>query len=307
MLFRSVGVLGGAFNPITTSAANLYEIDQSAPGTWTVVTHHLLDHIDLGTESIPAFGDIDGDGDLDLVVGTKIEPANQRSGGLYWFENVGGRTAPRFQLRGHLTVLPAFHQAPALGDLDGDGLPDLVLGQFQDAVGWYRNTGASGGGRFVLVDSAMIRLPRGSNGVPELYDIDGDGDFDLFLGDASGRIAFFKNEGSARGPRFALVSDDYLGVRAGRRAVPRVGDLDRDGVTELVLGSEAAGRPAVFRRLVRDSALAVALPAYSAPVFADVTGDGVQDLLAGTEGGGIVFFRGGGAREEIFLPADVEG
>jgi hypothetical protein len=133
-------VLGGAFNPVKTSTANLYEVDQTSPGSWNVVTTHMLDQIDLGTESIPAFGDIDGDGDLDLVIGTKIEPSNPRTGGLYWFENVGSRTAPSLQLRGHLSVLPPFHEAPALGDLHGDGLPDLVIGDFRTPA-WYRNSG----------------------------------------------------------------------------------------------------------------------------------------------------------------------
>jgi hypothetical protein len=270
-----VGVLGGAFNPFKTSTANLYELDQTAPNLWTVTTTRLLDGVDLGAETIPAFGDVDGDGDLDLLVGTKIEPDNQRSGGLYWFENTGTRSAPALRLHGHLTVLPAFHLAPALGDLDADGLPDLVIGQFQDAVAWYRNGGADGAGRFVLVDSAAVRLPRGSNGVPELHDIDRDGDLDLFVGDAGGRIAFFKNEGSKQAPRFVLQSDDYLGTRVGRRVVPRfMNDV-------LVVGTERAGV---------DSTLGVRLPAYAAPAFADLRGTGTPDLVVGGAGGGLQYF-----------------
>jgi hypothetical protein len=270
-----VGVLGGAFNPVKTSTANLYELDQTAAGAWTVSSTHLLDAIDLGAETIPAFADIDGDGDLDLVVGTKIEPDNPKSGGVYWFENVGSRVAPVLRLRGHLHTLPAFHNAPALGDLDGDGLPDLVIGQFQDAVAWYHNSGKAGPDRFVLVDSALVRLARGSNAVPELYDVDRDGDLDLFLGDASGRIAFFRNVGSRQAPHFVLASDDYLGKRAGRRAVPRfIGSA-------LVLGTEQGGR---------DSVLGVRLPPYAAPAFADLRGTGQPDLFVGGAGGGISYF-----------------
>ncbi|MFN2570104.1 MAG: FG-GAP repeat domain-containing protein [Gemmatimonadales bacterium] len=271
-----VGVLGGAFNPVKTSTANLYELDQSAPGVWTVATTHVLDGIDLGAETIPALADIDGDGDIDLIVGTKIEPGNPRSGGMYWFENTGTRTAPALQLRGHVSVRPAFHNAPALGDLDGDGLADLVVGQFQDAVAWYRNSGSGGPARFVLKDSALVRLPRGSNGVPELYDVDRDGDLDLFLGDAGGRVALFRNDGSKQLPRFVLANEDYLAARVGRRAVPRF----LDG--RLVVGTEQGGL---------DSTLGVLLPSYAAPAFADIRGTGTPDLFVGTAGGGLLYFR----------------
>ena len=274
-----IGVLGGAFNPNKTSTANLYQLDQTGPNVWRPATSRLLDGIDVGAESIPALGDIDGDGDQDLLVGTKIEPDNPRTGGLYWFENVGTGTEPALRLRGHLTVLPAFHLAPALGDLDGDGLPDLVLGQFQDPIAWYRNAGTSGagaGGRFVLVDSALVRLPRGSNGVPELHDIDKDGDLDLFVGDAAGRVAFFRNDGSKQAPRFVLASEDYLGRRVGRRVVPRfLKDV-------LILGTERGGI---------DSTLGIRLPLYAAPAFASVRGSGI-DMFVGGAGGGVQYFQG---------------
>jgi len=136
-----VGVLGGAFNPVKSSRDNLYQLDRTGPTSWTVRTSRLLNGLDLGSESIPAFADLDGDGDQDLLVGTKIEPDNLHQGGLYWLENTGTRTAPAFQLRGLLHLAPAFHYAPALGDLDGDGRPDLVLGQFHDAISYYHNDG----------------------------------------------------------------------------------------------------------------------------------------------------------------------
>ena len=270
-----VGVLGGAFNPNKTSTANLYQLEQTPANRWSLATTRMLDGVDLGAETIPALGDIDGDGDQDLVVGTKIEPGNPRTGGLYWFENTGTTTAPALQLRGHLSVQPAFHLAPALGDLDGDGLPDLVIGQFQDPIAWYRNSGTSGAARFQLVDSAVVRLPRGSNAVPELHDIDRDGDLDLFLGDAGGRIAFFRNDGTRQTPTFVLASEDYLGARVGRRVVPRF----LNGM--LIAGTERGGL---------DSTLGVRLPLYAAPAFAALRGN-LVGIIVGSAGGGLEYFE----------------
>jgi len=76
-------------------------------------------------------------------------------------------------------------------------------------------------------------------------------------------------------------------------------DLDHDGVAELVVGSEAGGTPAVFRRQVLDSSAArglPSLPSYSAPLFADVWGVGTKDCFAGNEGGGVLYYRSQGPR-----------
>ncbi len=292
-----VGVLGGAFNPVLTSQDNLFLLDQTGPAEWSLRTRRLLDGVDLGSESVPALADLDGDGDLDLLVGTKIEPDNFRTGGLYWFENTGSATAPAFQLRDRLPVAPAFHYAPALGDLDGDGRPDLVLGQFHAPLAWYHNEGGNGPPRFTLVDSAFVSLPHGSNAVPTLADIDADGDLDLFVGESSGRILFFRNDGTPGQPRFTLVTDDLLGERLGRRVAPRFADLFGDGRLSLIVGTER-GAPVIFRntgtrqapRFERDTTLALALPPYSTPLFADLRGTGRLDLLTGDAGGGLQFF-----------------
>ncbi len=294
-----VGVLGGAFNPVKSSRDNLYELDQTGPLAWTVRTTRLLNAIDLGSESVPDLADLDGDGDLDLVIGTKIEPDDLRQGGLYWFENTGTRTAPAFRLRGRIPVRPAFHYAPAFADLDGDGRPDMILGQFRASLAYYHNDGmVDGQPRFTLMDSTVAELPHGSNGVPALQDIDGDGDADLFVGESSGRVLFFRNEGTPGAPRFTLVSDDLLGEKLGRRVAPRFADLFGDGRPSLIVGTER-GAPAIYRNsgggttphFVRDSTVTLELPPYSVPVFADLHGTGRLEILSGGAGGGISYFR----------------
>lgn len=293
-----VGVLGGAYSPDRTSRANLYDLRQTSHLVWQLETKTYLPQIDVGSESQPAFVDLNGDGLLDLVIGNKIEPDNPRSAAMYVYTNIGSRTAPAFRFTGRLPIRGGYHYAPAFGDLDGDGRADLILGAYHDALQYYRGAGADSG--FILVDSAIVTLTRGSYATPALVDIDGDGDLDLFVGEASGTINFYRNDGTPRAPRFVLVSDAYDGISAGRRSAPTFTDLNGDGLMDLVIGTEE-GPLVVYRnvgqrtapRFVRDTSFRLDLPTLSTPVFVDLTGTGTPALVSGTEGGGVVYLRRG--------------
>ena len=82
-------------------------------------TANPFDGFDVGSDSAPVFGDLDADGDMDVVVGEK-------DGKLNYFENTGTSTAPVFvQRTGSANLFDGFsiggYSKPALGDLDNDG------------------------------------------------------------------------------------------------------------------------------------------------------------------------------------------
>ena len=295
-----VGVLGGAFNANATTADNLLFLEQDEEGRFQLRTRRYLTQIDVGSESVPAVLDLDGDGDLDLLLANRIEPADLSTSAIHVFENVGGAADPAFRRAGTLDVGLGYHQAPAFGDLDSDGFPDLILGNWRDQLRYYRNVGGAAGVRFELVDSALVTLTRGSNATPTLGDLDGDGLLDLLVGEASGALNYYRNVGTPRTPRFELVSDAYAGIEAERRSVPALVDSDRDGDLDLLLGSESEGirhflnegTPAELRFVEVEPMLrAESAPAYSAPLMVDLDSDGDLDLMVGGSGGGLYYFE----------------
>lgn len=293
-----MGVLGGAYNPNTTTADNFHYIQQSRPGFFEHRTSRFLSTIDFGAETIPVAVDIDSDGDLDLLVGNKIEQNDTQNGKLYRLVNEGTPTAPRFRYDGDVDVGGGYHLLPAFGDLDADGDLDAIVGTWSDQLRIYRNDATDGSLALAFVDSTSIELTRGRNATPTLGDIDDDGDLDLFVGESSGTINFYENTGTPERAVFSLVSDEYGDIDVGRRSLPVLRDADGDGDLDLYVGSEGEG-VILFRNegsrsapsFVESGTLDVDATSFAAPAFADLDDDGDDDVVLGTGGGGLWLYE----------------
>lgn len=293
-----VGVLGGAFNPIKTTIDNFLFLERTGRRSFALRTSRFVSGIDVGSESFPAFADLDGDGDADLLLGNKIEPDDPKAGRLYRFENVGTATEPSLRLREAMDFRGAYHYAPAPGDLDDDGDLDILMGTWDDELLFVRNEGTVSEPRFVVADPQIVKLTRGRNATPALGDVDDDGDLDLFVGESSGQINFYRNTGGAESPDFELVDDKFLAIDVGRRSSPTLVDLDEDDDLDLIIGSEVQG-VTLYRnngtveipRFELDEGFGLAVHPFSTPTFADIDADGDADFFAGGAGGGLVYYE----------------
>jgi len=158
-----------------------------------------------GGESL-ALGDMDGDGNLDVVVETTVYLGDGNRG----FEEAGaGLTGGSF---------------PSLGDVDKDGNLDIVIGGGSTTT-VYLGDGTGG------FEEAGSELPTG--GVPSLGDVNGDGNLDLVTagsdGDGNKTTALYLGDGTGA---FENANAGLVGVD---RAASAFGDLDNDGFPELVV------------------------------------------------------------------------
>ena len=197
-----------------------------------------------------------------------------------------------------MKLVDDYHLAPALGDLDGDGDLDLLVGTWNKDIRYFRNQGTPKEPKWVEEAALAIATPRTSLVSPVLADADGDGDLDLFVGTAAGGIVFYRNDGTAKNAKFSLVSEKLGDLAPGRRSRPAFTDLTGDGVPDLLVGRESGGA-ILYRntgtqrapRFVEDKALALTLPPISTPLAIDLNGDGRLEIMAGTVGGGLVYWR----------------
>lgn len=158
--------------------------------------------------------------------------------------------------------------------------------------------------QWVLADSALVTLTRGSNATPTFGDLDGDGDLDLIVGEASGELNLYRNLGTRSAPKFNLVSDHFQEIDVGRRSTPVLADMDRDGKLDMIIGSEGGGVQ-LWRnvtangdiRFVLDSTFVMPTFDLSAPAVGDLDDDGDLDVMVGVGSGGVMWFERGGTGE----------
>jgi hypothetical protein len=252
----------------------------------------------VGLDAAPDLADIDGDGDLDALVGNS-------SGDTVFFENTGTVTTPAFAP----STTNSFGlsdvdsgAAPNLADIDDDGDLDAFVGNLSGFTVFFENTGTPTAAAFAPTDPNPFGLVAdGVLPAPDLADIDDDGDLDAFIGDSSGDTVFFENTGTPSTPAFASAVANPFGLRnVGEQASPDLADIDGDGDLDAFIGNgigstyffENMGSPNApdFRRAGKNRFGLADVGKEASPDLADIDGDGDLDAFVGERFGNAVFF-----------------
>jgi hypothetical protein len=157
------------------------------------------------------FGDLDDDGDEDMVV------THGWTGIVEIWECDGDTSWPGFTEQTQMTV-GGLLGAPGLGDLDADGDLDMLLdaadGGMVDRLYYFENQGTPERFNFVLIDSNFQGIYMDEGVVPNLVDFDYDGDLDLMLGAVgiSENIWYFENQGIPQMPNMVLITQNLLNL-----------------------------------------------------------------------------------------------
>lgn len=145
--------------------------------------------IDVGIYAKPRLGDIDADGDLDLIIGA----FNGRS---RIYRNTGTAVSWVFSNAEAEFVIPDVgdNSSPLFYDYNRDGRPDLFIGNKSGYIWYLENSGTVTSPQWTLVTDDFLGQSLGIDAVPCFFDLDGDGDDDLFIGNYRGGICYFRND-----------------------------------------------------------------------------------------------------------------
>ncbi len=246
------------------------------------------------TFSQPRFADLDADGDFDFILGGSNNPP------LY-IKNTGSPASPHFSLGENITagISDLNAEVAVCADIDADGYLDLVTGGFT-GLHLYLNTGTPSAPIFVWQPGFFSALAVGNYPVPDLADVDGDGDPDLVVGlSEDGAVLLFTNIGTPAQAQFSGSAMQTIGD-VGLYAYPIFCDLDADGDQDILCGRDGHGfiyyqnNGSPANPLWQDnSALFAGLgnaSYWNSPDLVDLTGDGLADLVFGTANGPLLYY-----------------
>ncbi|MFQ5650041.1 MAG: FG-GAP-like repeat-containing protein [bacterium] len=266
--------------------------------------------IDVGRLTAPFFDDLDGDGDLDLLVG---EGGFFEDGNINFFRNVGIRSQPSFvqETNTFVGIDVGDFNAPTLADIDLDGDLDLIMGDRRGDLTFYRNIGTPDNPIFSFDANTFSSIAAQEESTPVFADLDNDGDLDLVMGEfqvesSTSNVSFYRNDGPTTNPRFALISTRLLPVDVGNPTAPYLTDIDGDLDSDLFIG-DGNGVISFFRNTGSVDQLdfstdtlaglsSIAAEGSIAPTLSDIDFDGDLDLFVGNVQGRISFYRNTGSQ-----------
>ena len=276
--------------------------------------------IELGRESKPLIVDINNDQILDLLVSNFGEfdlnvPIHYKSY-IESYENVGTNENPIFKkisndFQNISSIINEINLIPTLGDLDGDGDLDAIVGDYSGKLHFLENISSSP----AIINLSISISPLtdifnnifdfGFNAHPTLFDIDNDNDLDLVVGEAIGNLNYIENIGDSSNFNFDLRSETFGGVSVSEWWT-NIGmsspTFYRNGSDiELYVGSK---RGAIYKynninnnlsgnfNLLDSNFNNIFAGTHSTPAISDLNNDSLIDFIIGNKRGGLSLFMG---------------
>lgn len=266
--------------------------------------------------------DVNQDNLNDLVVSTNEINLTSNYNNIWYYNNVGTQGQPNFQLQqtdflvdGAIDV--GSNAAPAFADVTGDGLTDLIIGNYgyfendsiHSTLTLFQNIGSTQNPIYQLVTTNWLNSKSWQlNGVfPHFTDLNSDGALDLLVGTIEGEIHFIENTAAASQPFFAgPIQMNLLGIDVGSYAMPTTYDLTNNGLQDLLVGTktgelqyfenQGTATTPLFKNVPTNAQLGgvkvtpFCCGGYSSPSIGSFDSSGNVFLAVGSESGWVYFY-----------------
>ncbi|WP_345056917.1 T9SS type A sorting domain-containing protein [Hymenobacter glaciei] len=212
------------------------------------------------------------------------------------------------------------YSTPVASDLDKDGRLEMLVGQGDGTMICYEQASANGAfsptGTLITFATGGATVDVGNFAKPMVSDLDGDGLQEIIVGEELGKVLVYEQATSTGGSAFkvgaatTLFANPYgvptsAAPNGGSYAKPTVGDLDSDGLIDILVGSNN-GLLIRYEQLAAGNATAAgfSIPttvkmadgtnldagAVSKPLITDYDGDGKLDMLVGNLAGNVLLY-----------------
>ena len=255
----------------TALVGDVVTLHVNALGTGAVWNSHTVANAVDGAGG-PALADLDGDGDVDIVVAAAFADS------VRWFRNLDGLGTSWFPHVVASTTVSVRNTAVA--DVDGDGDLDVLSASNRDTdVNWHENVGGAG---LAWVEHLVSDVSGAWSVSPVDFDADGDVDC-VVAGGVS--VAWHGNlQGDGTAWQETVISTD---IAFGRSAI--AADLDGDGDLDVASGSLSNSKYAWYDNVLGDGStwtdhLLATEDGANTILATDLDQDGDQDLVTASAG-----------------------